>query len=68
MAKIDGLKKADVIKRVVARNIAAKTWRSIAEQEALAYLDKSEKPHRRTVIDYVRAEYDAAGAGPMGKW
>jgi hypothetical protein len=66
--KIDALKKSDVIKRVVARNVAAKAWRSVAEKEALAYLDKSEKTCRAAVLAYVREQYDAAGAGPMGRW
>jgi hypothetical protein len=68
MSTIDNLKKADVIKRIVARSIDGKAWRSAAEQEAMAYLDKSEKGRRSDVIAYVKAEYDKAGAGFNGRW
>jgi hypothetical protein len=66
---IDDLKKADVIKRIVARNIEAKAWRSAAVEEATAYLDNSEKARRQDVVDYIRLEYNAAGANPLtGRW
>ena len=65
MATIDTVKKSDTVKRIVARCIAAKTWRSACETEALAYAGKDE---RKTVTAYIRAEYDAAGAGFSGRW
>ena len=65
MATIDTVKKSDVIKRIVARCIAAQTWRSACETEALDYAAKTE---RKTVTSYIRAEYDAAGAGFSGRW
>jgi hypothetical protein len=65
---IDGLAKADVIRRVVARNVAAKAWRSSAESEALAYLGKDERARKADVIAFVRSEFDAAGAGFSGRW
>lgn len=68
MSKLDGLKKADVIRRVVARNIEAKTWRSVTEREAVAWLDKSDMKRKDDVLAYVKAEYDAAGAGFSGRW
>ena len=62
---IDTVKKADVIKRIVARSIASKAWRSACAEECLGY---AAKPERKTVEQYVRAEYDAAGAGFSGRW
>lgn len=58
----------DTVKRVVAGCISRKEWRSSAEQAAIAYLKKPTKAERQAVIDYVRAEYDAAGAGHNGRW
>ena len=68
MAKLDGIKKADAIIRVVARCVESKAWRSECEKEALAWLDKSEKARRADVVTYVREAYDAAGAGSAGRW
>ena len=66
--KIDGLKKADVIKRIVTRSIESKAWRSQCETEALVYLEKSEKARKADVIAFIREQYDAAGAGFSGRW
>ncbi len=57
--------KADVVKRIVERCIASKTWRSECEKECLGYAAKTE---RKAVETYVRARYDAAGAGFNGRW
>ena len=65
MNTIDNVKKADVIKRIVARCIASKAWRAQCETECFDYCAKDE---RETVRAYVRAEYDAAGAGFNGRW
>lgn len=57
--------KAEVVERIVARCIASKTWRAACEKEALAYASATE---REAVKAYVRAQYDAAGAGFSGRW
>ncbi len=62
---IDTVARAEAIKRIVARSIASKAWRSSCVEEALGYAAKTE---RKTVEQYVRAEYDAAGAGFSGRW
>lgn len=63
--ELAGVLKAGVIERIVARCLAAKTWRSACESEAIAYAGKAE---RKTVSAYVRSQYDAAGAGFNGRW
>lgn len=66
---LDGIQKADAIRRIVVRMISEKAWRSEAEKDATSYLDwKTEKPRKAEVIAYVREQYDAAGAGPLGRW
>lgn len=60
-----GVKKAEVIERVVARCIKEKAWRSACEAEATGYANKAE---RKAVIAYVKEQYDAAGAGFSGRW
>lgn len=64
--KIDDVKKAEVVRRIVARSIAEKAWRSTCEDECRAYA--SGKAEREAVSAYVRAEYDVAGAGFAGRW
>ena len=69
MSVLDGLAKAGVIARIVANGIASKTWRSSTETEALGCLAKNEKTARKgDVLAFVKAEYDAAGAGYSGRW
>lgn len=65
MKTIESVKKAEAVKRIVSRCISSRTWRSECEQEALAWVEKAE---REAVKRYVREQYDAAGAGPSGRW
>jgi hypothetical protein len=66
--KLSGLAKAEVIARIVANGIASKAWRSSTESEALGCLAKAEKARKADVVAFVRAEFDAAGAGFAGRW
>lgn len=66
--KLDGLVKRDAILRSIKSNIEGKAWRDTAEKEALAWLQKSEKNRKADVVAFVKAEYDAAGAGWNGRW
>ena len=69
VSKLAGLKKADVIERVISRCLTDKTWRSECEKEACAYLDwKTEKARKADVIAEIKTRYDAAGAGWNGRW
>lgn len=64
MATLD-IGKADVVEQIVARCVASKTWRSECLRECLAF---ASKPERKVVEEYVRSQYDAAGAGFAGRW
>ena len=61
----DTIKNAETIKRVVARCIASKTWRSECLKECIAYAFKAD---RKAVEMYVTEQYAAAGATPNGRW
>jgi hypothetical protein len=54
------------IKTVVAGCITRKEWRASAEAAALAYAKKGD--NKAAIKAYVKAEYDAAGAGFSGRW
>ena len=57
---------SETVQRVVAGCIERKEWRSSCEQAATGYAkDKREK---QAIRDYVRQQYDAAGAGFSGRW
>ena len=60
-AALNGLAKAEVIERVVALLIADRAWRSVAEKEATAYLQKNERGRKADVLAYVREQYDKRG-------
>jgi hypothetical protein len=66
--RLKGLAKSDVIARIVANGKASKAWRSTVESEALAYLSKTEKARKGDVVAFVKEEFDAAGAGFLGRW
>ena len=66
--KLSGLAKAEVIARIVSNGIASKAWRSSTESQALGCLAKAEKARKADVVAFVRAEFDAAGAGFAGRW
>jgi hypothetical protein len=57
---------SQTIKNVVAGCIARKEWRASAEAAALAYAKKGD--NKAVIKSYVKAEYDAAGAGFSGRW
>ncbi len=68
MSKLEGLQNAEKIARVTAARIAAKQWRAETVKEVVYFLAKSEKPRKADVEAFVRAEYDAAGAGASGRF
>jgi hypothetical protein len=68
MAYLTGLVKEAAIQRVVAQLISVRGWRSEAEKEAMAYLQRNEKSRKSDVIAYVREAYNNAGAGFSGRW
>ncbi len=68
MSRLEGLQNAEKIARVTVARIAAKQWRAETVKEVVCFLAKSERPRRADVEAFVRAEYDAAGAGAAGRF
>jgi hypothetical protein len=78
MTALDGIEKAAVIERVVARNVKDKAWRSECEKEALAYVRKWDRKsesdfarfnrEKAAVLAYCKTQYDSAGANWQGRW
>lgn len=58
----------EIVKTVVAKSIERKEWRSAAENAALANLKKPNAALKAAVKAFVKAEYDRAGAGFLGRW
>lgn len=55
----------DAVRAAVDRYISGRTWREVCAKEMRANL-----PHvpRKLLEDFIRAQYDAAGAGFSGRW
>lgn len=64
---IDTLKKAETIRKIVARCISSGYWQSACADEATAFLDRSERSRRSEVIAFVADEYKAAGRDSRGR-
>lgn len=64
---IDNLKKAEAIKKTVARMVRQGAWLSAAQKDAAAWLDRSEKDRRADVDRYVEEQYAAAGLDARGR-
>lgn len=56
------------IVKIVAGCIGRKEWRSSAEAAALATVRRPTPAQRKAIMDYVREQYDSAGAGYSGRW
>lgn len=55
----------DAVRAAVDRYISSRTWRDVCEQELRVNFPSVP---RKILRDFVRAQYDAAGAGFSGRW
>ena len=66
---LTGLNKEQAIRTVVANGIASKSWRDATIQDALRFLVRDERIARRAAVTaWIRAQFEAAGAGFSGRW
>lgn len=66
---LNGIGKAEVIERIVRDGIERKAWRDAVAKDCLRCLDKVERVVRKAdVLAFVKAQFDAAGAGFSGRW
>ena len=67
ITKLENLKKAALIEKLVARFVREGGWQNACEKDATAWLDRSEKSRRGDVIAYVAEQYALAGVDSRGR-